>query len=144
MFCAQSRWEKLTPSERDFADNWIAQQFAEKNDTLRHLSEKVPSGIAIVDRPPLDPLAFTDRSDWPQKPNKLLDTLSPPRRWKIQEGLLIVFTGDTEELAARVRATGREEYTAEKLRKMQEVLLEITQGKRVSCTSTHATSTFEM
>jgi hypothetical protein len=47
----------LSESERDALDRWIADQFKLKNEVLRGFDE----GIFIVERAPLDPLAFESK-----------------------------------------------------------------------------------
>jgi len=109
-------WDKLTDEERNSADNWIACQFTLKNDTLRHDENAV---ISVVDRPPLDPLVFTPKDKQSDKAKFLADHLCPGGGYGIEEGVVILLLGDPKELSARVRATGRQEYTATKLEAMQ-------------------------
>lgn len=113
-------WDKLTDDQKTFADDWIAGQFTQKNDTLRHEENAV---ISVVDRPPLDPLVFTPDSERPAKAEFLANQICPDDGnggYGIEQGVVILLLGDPKELSARVRATGRQEYTAEKLEKMQE------------------------
>jgi len=110
-------WDKLTATERVTADEWIADQFKKKNDTLRHEQQAV---ISVVDRPPLDPLVFTPDADRPAKAASLLEVICPDDAYNIEEGVVILLLGDPEELSARVRATGRDDYTADRLGRMQE------------------------
>lgn len=109
-------WDKLTDKQKNTADEWIADQFQKKNDTLRHEENSV---ISVVDRPPLDPLVFTPTNERPTKAKLLADRLCPDGGYGVEEGVVILLLGDPKELSARVRATGRQEYTAEKLKKMQ-------------------------
>lgn len=112
-------WDKLTDDQKSFADDWIAGQFEQKNDTLRHEENAV---ISVVDRPPLDPLVFTPKSERSAKAKFLADRLCPDDghgSYGVEEGVVILLLGDPKELSARVRATGRQEYTAEKLKQMQ-------------------------
>ena len=117
--------EALTSQMRQEADNWIATQFHQKNETLRELADG-DGVIAIVDRPPLDPLAFTpDEKDRPSKATSLLNTICPDRQWKVQSGVVILLKGNPVELSARVKATGRPDYTSERLAAMQRTLSSI-------------------
>ncbi|NIF55563.1 SIR2 family protein [Burkholderia sp. Ax-1724] len=112
-------WDKLADDQRAFADEWIASQFTQKNDTLRHEENAV---ISVVDRPPLDPLVFTPESERSAKAKFLADHLCPDDGhggYGIEKGVVILLLGDPKELSARVRATGRQEYTAGKLERMQ-------------------------
>lgn len=110
-------WDELTPEQKDFADNWIAGQFAKKNDSLRHEEH---AAISVVDRPPLDPLVFTPPDERPAKAKFLADNICPDGAYRIEDGVVILLLGDPRELSARVRATGRQDYTADKLERMQE------------------------
>jgi SIR2-like domain len=112
-------WDKLTDDQRAFVDNWIVGQFTQKNDTLRHEEDAV---INVVDRPPLDPLVFTSKDEMSAKARFLADHLCPDDGhggYGIEKGVVILLLGDPRELSARVRATGRQEYTAGKLEQMQ-------------------------
>jgi hypothetical protein len=111
-------WDTLTPEESHTANSFIVKQFALKNDTLRY--ERI--GIFIVDRPPLDPLTFTPREEWSAKAKLLLDTICPDRKWKIVNGAVVLLKGDPAELSIRNLATGRDEYTPERLAEMQAAL----------------------
>lgn len=115
-------WDTLTPEEKKTADAWIADQFKKKNDSLRHQNKAV---ISVVDRPPLDPLVFTNESERPQKARSLLETICPSPEHKIEPGVVILLLGIPEELSARVRATGRSDYTSKKLEKMQKDMQDI-------------------
>lgn len=120
-------WDELTTKERDRADAWIVNQFKLKNDKLRH---ETP-GVFIIDRPPLDPLAFTPANDRPAKAKLLLETICPRQKWGIVPGAVILFTGDPQDLALRVLLTGRDDYTAERLERMQKDLCRLYRGAGV-------------
>jgi thymidylate kinase len=117
-------WSALNDAERAEADDWIIGQFRAKNDTLRHMEP----AVSIVDRPPLDPLAFTDPAKRPSKAASLLDKICPQRSWSVEPGLVILLKGDPHVLTARVRARGRKDYSKDLLEKMESDLLEIYQG----------------
>lgn len=129
-------WDALTRKEEEKVNNWIVNQFRIKNDRLRH--EKF--SIALVDRPPMDPLAFTTPAKRPAKAKVLLDTISAGGKWKIADGIVIVLTGDPKELAARVLATGRDGYTAKKLAKMEKDLRSVYNGDGVTVVETRGKS----
>jgi hypothetical protein len=133
-------WDELTPTELEEADNWIASQFKIKNDKLRH--DKY--GIALVDRPPLDPLAFTQASELPAKAKRLWDTISFGGKLSIANGTIILLVGDAKELAARVIATGRDGYTAAKLSKMEADLHNLYKGDGVRVIETRGRSIAEV
>jgi SIR2-like domain len=118
-------WDSLTADEEVEADEWIVDQFSKKNDSLRH--EPAPV-ISVVDRPPLDPLAFTKEDERPAKARTLLSTICPSDAHELEPGVIILLTGIPAELSARVKATGRLEYTAKKLGDMQDTMKKIYGG----------------
>ncbi len=126
--------KKLNAVEKEEVDAWIANQFRGKNDNLRHGG----AGIFIVDRPPLDPLAFTPTSEQRAKALRLLETICPEGAWKAQEGTVILLTGDPDELAIRLLLTGRSDHTADSLKRMQEAMNEIYTGTGVTTVDTHS------
>lgn len=112
-------WEALTSEEKEFADQWIAGQFRRKNDMLRNERE----GIFLLDRGPLDPVAFTPDAEWSSKAERLLTTICPGHaQWQVEDGRIILLLGESSELALRMMLTQREDYTADKLRSMEERL----------------------
>lgn len=111
-------WKKLTPNQRKKADAWIAKQFTLKNENLRRETE----GIFLVDRPPLDPLAFTPRKGQGAKAENLLQAMCPADELHILDGAVVLLSGDTRELSARIKATGRDEYTPKKLDQMSNAM----------------------
>ena len=119
-------WDSLSTDQAKEADDWIADQFGKKNDSLRHAP---PPIISVVDRPPLDPLAFTKENDRPQKASALLSAICPSNAHELEPGVIILLTGIPDELSARVKATGRLEYTAQKLLDMQNTMLKLYSGK---------------
>lgn len=133
-------WDELDESEREEADRWIAGQFRAKNDTLRHIKD----GITVVDRPPLDPLAFAKKEERAAKAKSLLNAICPAETWLIESGVVIVLLGDPAVLSARVRATGRSKYSDEKLARMQSDILEIYQGDGIHKIDTRNRTVFEV
>jgi len=133
-------WDTLTAGEKDQVDAWIAKQFRIKNDKLRH----EPFGISIIDRPPMDPLVFTPPLERPAKAKLLLDAICPGGKWDIADGVVIFLTGDPIDLAARVVATGRAGYTADKLQQMEKNLKEIYNGEGVRFIDTRGRTVVEV
>jgi hypothetical protein len=109
-------WEQLTDEERESADQWIADQFRRKNDVLRNEKE----GIFVLDRGPLDPLSFTQDDEWSAKASGILAAMCPGKAtWKVEDGRVILLQGEARELALRMVITQREDYTADRLEKME-------------------------
>jgi hypothetical protein len=75
-------WNMLTAAEEKKADSWVARQFVLKNDRLRY--EKY--GIFVIDRPPLDPLAFTPAAEYSSKASKLLKNISANNKGRLLTG----------------------------------------------------------
>ena len=112
-------WDDLTPEEKEEADAWIAGQFRQKNDILRHEKE----GIFMMDRGPLDPLSFTSNDEWESKASRLLKKLCPGKaEWQVEDGRVILLQGEPEELHLRMVITKRGEYTADNLKEIEEKL----------------------
>ena len=115
-------WDRLDADEaqqkkKERIDNWIAEQFREKNHIL--LDEKV--GLIVSDRCPLDPLVFTEASEWPQKACFLLSRVCPGADTNLVPGHIILLDDDPEVLDLRVRRTNKK-YRAAELKTMQELL----------------------
>jgi hypothetical protein len=87
----------LSESERDALDRWIAEQFKLKNDVLRNFDE----GIFIVERAPLDPLAFESKTRVVSKARTYSDRLSIQFR-PLQGGQVVVLYGDTKVIQRRI------------------------------------------
>ncbi len=97
-------WPQLSKRERAEADRWIARQFKLKNDNVR----KKKSGLFVLDRGPLDPVAFTVKQSWKKKAKSLLSSICPsPSNWSIQPGCVVLMIGDHEEMSLRLRLTSR-------------------------------------
>jgi len=112
-------WPTLSPRERRTADNWIARQFKLKNDNVRHGK----FGIYVLDRGPLDPLAFARERAWPKRARDLLSSICPNKStWEVEPGCVVLLSGDHRELSLRMRLTGRNRYTADLLSRMERQL----------------------
>jgi len=132
-------WNDLTPLEKEETDKWIATQFKVKNNRLRYQK----CALALIDRPPMDPLAFTPESERHLKARRLLDVICPKGKWEIEDGVIIFLLGDAKQLAARIATTGRE-YNAEQLAKMEEDLRSVYTGEGVEFIETRGKSVAEV
>jgi len=114
-------WPELTSDEREHVDAWILKQFVKKNVAL--LDRDV--GILVVDRPPLDPISFSDVADVPEKARAMLGAFSPGQsRRRICPGQVILLRGEPSEMEARV--IGRhKESSAGIISDMQDKLVSI-------------------
>lgn len=81
-------------------DNWIADQWYRKNNNLIENS-KSPN-ITIIDRGPLDPLAFTPKGAWKSKCEMIKDKISPGKSNKqLCSAEIIFLKGDPSTMASR-------------------------------------------
>jgi len=123
--CPGEAVDELTPAERRRADAWIARQFKLKNDHLRNKR----LGILMLDRTPLDPLAFAEAGQWRGKARALLRAIGGDHaNWDVEPGKVIVLGGESSELAMRMLLTGREGYTEARLEKMAGKLSDLFDG----------------
>lgn len=114
-------WDELSDDERTQIDSWIARQFNLKNFTLL----KRTSGIHVIDRSPLDPLAFTEKEKLAEKVKfiqRVVGAGSSCR--KIRKGHVILLKGDPDEMEGRVVGRNKESK-ASTIRNMQEQLIKI-------------------
>ena len=109
-------------------DDWIAQQFREKNHIL--LDEKV--GLIVSDRCPLDPLVFTDAKEWQEKAKFLLKHVCPGKDTSLVSGHIILLIDDPQVLDLRVRRTNKQ-YRANELQTMQESLQHLYSMEEMTC-----------
>ena len=117
-------WETLSSTQKRRVDIWIAEQFRKKNDVLCD-DPKSLMGLHIIDRAPLDPIAFTKKAERPQKASFLLNKIHENGKgFKIRKGHVILLYGDSEILEERAK-TGGKSYNANKLMKMQDDLKRI-------------------
>ena len=121
-------WDTLSPRERERADAWIVAQFVKKNQLLRELDGAV---VSVVDRPPLDPIAFTPHQSRRRKAKTLKAAMCPDAGDTVERGVVILLVGQARELSARVRARGRADYNVKRLEKMQRDLSRIYDSRRV-------------
>lgn len=92
-------WKDLDDAERKDLDSWIIRQFYLKNCKL--LEQRV--GIYVIDRPPLDPLGFTELAAVRAKATEIISGLGPGRSGKeAQAGHIILLIGEPDDLEARV------------------------------------------
>jgi hypothetical protein len=111
----------LNDSERQEVDAWIAAQFRKKNWSLSHDAP----GIQVVDRCPLDPLAFTPKSEWIQKAQDLKNAVQPEKsKQLLRSGHVILLYGDEREMLARTKDRHKS-ATLEYLKVQQRVIRHI-------------------
>ena len=125
-------WRDLTPDERVRLDHWIIQQFNLKNAKL--LDQR--TGIHLVDRTPLDPLAFTEPADVPAKAAAISRGLSPGHSVRrAQAGHVIRLVGSPDDMESRVIGRHKQSKAA-LIGEMQERLKVVFQSPDVSVVDT--------
>lgn len=125
-------WRDLTEEERGRLDNWVIQQFNLKNAKL--IDQRI--GIHLVDRTPLDPLAFAEPADVPAKAGAISRGLSPGHAVRrAQAGHVIRLTGVAEDMEGRVIGRHKQSKAA-LIDEMQERLRVVFQDSEVSVVDT--------
>jgi hypothetical protein len=120
----------------DGKDAWVIRQFDLKNCKLR--DQRI--GIHVIDRTPLDPLAFTELADMKSKAIAISAGLSPGQSLRRPvNGHIVLLTGQPEDMEARV--IGRHKQSqADVIRRMQDTLLSIFGYTEVSLIDTFGLS----
>jgi hypothetical protein len=115
----------LTPHERRSLDNWVARQFAIKNEKL--ISEE-PEGVYIIDRATLDPITFVNESQMSTKAKHYQNDLKRGKeKCELRRGNVLLLVGDTKEIATRLWLRGqigrntRHEYLQEQQEKLRSI-----------------------
>ncbi len=109
----------LAINEQSAIDNFVANQWKEKNKKIKNLT-----GIIIVDRCQLDAFGFTDCKKWKDKAEFLYSTICPDSNYELQEGMIFLLKNTPKELALRAKIGFRE---------TNEILLEDQQKKLLHC-----------
>ncbi len=114
-------WIELSADQRQRIDAWVAEQFSKKNVSLANTT----SGIFVVDRPPLDPLAFCRPEDRAAKAKAISSAAYERCQTGFEPGMVLILEGDSAVLSKRVGKTGRKRYTPQKIEEMQASLLQL-------------------
>ena len=100
-------------------DEWIAQQWRLKNFTLNHSTRQ---GIHLIDRCPLDAIAFTPENQWKEKASFTRERITPKEpQTQLCKGQILLLVGDPEVMAVRALKL-QKQVTPEELYKRQEFL----------------------
>lgn len=123
---AKDRHELVDAEDKEVRD-WLGYEFYLKN---WNLSES-KIGVHLVDRPPLDPLAFTNRSEWAQRANEQKDAVTRGAAERpIQSGHVILLLGEPGELQGRIIAQNKlsAERTLQENQKFLEIIYDMENG----------------
>jgi hypothetical protein len=114
---AKDRHRLRTEEDKQVRD-WLGEEFYRKK---WWLSES-RIGVHLVDRPPLDPLAFTNRIEWGQRATEQLAAIVRGARGRpVESGHIILLLGEPGELQGRIIAQNKESTMAT-LKENQEFL----------------------
>jgi len=128
-------FETLTKKEKEIVDNWIIEQFCRKNYILMNPTS-LAEGIDIVDRGPLDPIAFTKKVQRDKKAELLLNAILPAgTNWHIKKGQIVLLTGEPKMLETRAKSIGKQ-YRAKGLKSMQDALKKVYKNPGISIVET--------
>jgi len=121
-------WKKLGKRQKQKVDNWIASQFCKKNKTLQDAVQ----GIHIIDRAPLDPIAFTEPSERASKAQFLFDNICGTQdSLSVKSGHVIFLYGDPKVMEERAKSSGKE-YDTNQLEEMQKTLKNVYKSESVA------------
>lgn len=99
--------EGLKAEELQTVDDWVAKQFRLRNNVLNFNENQI--GLHILDRGPLDPLAFTPKTQSVSlKAKRLRGSIKGRSRAPLSGAHVIVLKGDPEVLNARAIAQGKD------------------------------------
>ncbi|MEH3140262.1 MAG: SIR2 family protein [Mycobacterium kyogaense] len=102
-------FNKLTPAERNYVDEWVAEQVKNKNRIIEE--EKTRGvGVSIVDRCPLDAITFTkEPGKWAEKAKNLRNEIcDDAARRPVQSGHIILLVGEPRDVRMRALVRNRQ------------------------------------
>jgi hypothetical protein len=103
-------------------DEWVAKQFRLRNNVLNFNENQI--GLHILDRGPLDPLAFTpEQQSIPSKAKRLRSSIKGRSKAQLSGAHVIVLKGDPGVLNARAIAQGKQ-FSVEAIGLQQERLID--------------------
>jgi len=107
-------------------DEWIADQVYKKNWYLTNLGNE--ASVNLIDRSPIDALAFTEKDKWIDKAELLLRMINRGKNpSRLQSGTVLFLEGDVQEMYRRSVKKFRE-CTVEALEKQQEMYRHLMRG----------------
>jgi hypothetical protein len=111
----------LSPTDAEEVDRWVRAQFRAKNEALRRERE----GLFVVERGPLDPLAFATKTDRARHAQRYHNEVVPLNNQPLQAGSIIMLLGDPREVAARLASRAPYAQDPEYLGELQSHMKEI-------------------
>jgi hypothetical protein len=114
--------EGLGPDELQRVDDWVAKQFRLRNNVLNFNDNQI--GLHILDRGPLDPLAFTPRiQSVSTKAKRLRSSIKGRSKAPLSGAHVIVLKGEPTVLNARAIAQGKD-FSVQAIAEQQGKLVE--------------------
>jgi hypothetical protein len=99
--------EGLSDEQLRIVDEWVSKQFRLRNNVLNFNENQI--GLHILDRGPLDPIAFTPKKDSISvKAKRVHNTIRGRSKAPISGAHVILLKGDPETLFVRATAQGKE------------------------------------
>ena len=114
--------ERLDTVALQTVDEWVAKQFRLRNNVLNFNENQI--GLHILDRGPLDPLAFTPKKQSVStKAKRLRNSIKGRSKAPLSGAHVIVLKGDPSVLNARAIAQGKD-FSVEAIKEQQDRLVE--------------------
>ena len=134
--------EGLAVEELQTVDEWVAKQFRLRNNVLNFNENQI--GLHILDRGPLDPLAFTPkRQPVSAKAQRLRSSIKGRSKVPLSGAHVIVLKGEPEVLNARAIAQGKD-FSIQAVAEQQDKLVEFYGKEGVTVIETHGLSLDEV
>ncbi len=122
--------KKLSTSDEQKVNKWVAKQYRKKNDRLHSLGP----GIYVIDRAFLDAFAFSRKSKWRARARfnrRYLNPQNAKSAHRLRSGHVILLLGDPREMSRRALVQGKKfDVAAEKLQqqRLEHVYLKLVKG----------------
>jgi hypothetical protein len=130
--------ERLADNELQTVDDWVAKQFRLRNNVLNFNENQI--GLHILDRGPLDPLAFTPKKQpIPMKAKRLRNAIKGRSKSPLSGAHVIVLKGDPTVLNTRSIAQGKD-FSVEAINQQQEMLTDCYSKDGVTAIDTRSLS----
>jgi predicted ATPase len=130
--------EGLGPDDLQTVDDWVAKQFRLRNNVLNFNDNQI--GLHILDRGPLDPLAFTPKiQSVSAKAKRLRSSIKGRSKAPLSGAHVIVLKGEPTVLNARAIAQGKD-FSVQAIAEQQDKLVEFYGKEGVTVIETHGLS----
>jgi hypothetical protein len=132
---------ELGKKQENIVNEWVARQFALKNERLLRERE----GIFLIERAPLDPLSFEERDHMPAKAAWYGPRLRQGDMDRtLRSGRVLLLVGNTDDISTRLSRRKGERSDSDYLDDLQEKLKLIYESSNVRIVPTHDLSLLEL